>query len=666
MDSEFSYWCEAIKLQRSDRKQYKALSDLEAKSEAVKARFATWLEDSEVWDGRRLPRLGSKQYDLTRNIMVFARDIMENNPFSPSFCAWVMSNPPALYTQLNPETLAQKEAAIAEKVKSPERIDVALCDLIRADMFEAFGNDLKAAGNSPIFDYAFNNTFVTRGEKREWNALDEDAIVRDIREKGAASPHYIVTANHALYENMEYDLAKIYDGYGKLAQDVFKDAEGKSPFSLKRLHEEGLSSDDTVMLAATNTRENNYLNLASLFRRLYDVAMVNGSPENDRFENISPNALRMSRLVLKLIAQDPSQVSERRHNNMPCLIEENRPFVVRADAPELLRKLNFTGFSKGGNDFRDAMRFLTHQLDKTNALGEPLVTFAQVGMTRHDILGSISVTGESMNELPLGEYYLNKGVSMGYFTNAPDKIAPPPTDVRYDSRGEQKITYGRGRGGYDDYSGHVPAMSIEANALNPVLKNYRRCEFAACAGKAAIRHVFFNNVTEGSVKGKPNALVLKLAPTTSDALFEKNKEDIERALHHEGLDHIHVKTNGTYGCFRYQLESSLGVGALFDVDTIDKLQRAFAGLQKNARDGIEISPEILEYDLPYIRDDVKIAKFRTPKDGDIASNIKVTGKSRYDWMKNLDNAGALNPSPIVVSAQMSGVLEEPLQAIKTV
>jgi hypothetical protein len=508
-----------------------------------------------------------------------------------------------------------------------------------------------------MYDSALNNTFVTRAEKREWSALSEDAIIESIRAQGSSSPHYIITANHAFYENIDYDLATISDGYGKLAQDVFKDSEGKSPVRIKRLHEEGLSSKDTVVVAAAHTRENNYLNLASLFRRLFDVAMVNGSPENDRFENISPNALRMSRLVLKLIAESPLQVSEARVDNAPRLIADNVPFRVRADATELLRKLNFTGFSKGGNDFRDAMRFLTHQLEKVNGEGKPLVTFAKKGMVARDILESVSVTTESMNELPLGDYYLNKGVAVGYFSNAVDTIAPPPLDVHFDSRGEQKITYGMGKGGYGDYNGHEPKRSIEANASHPVISNYRRCEFAACAGKAAIRHVFFNNVTGDDGKHSTNALVLKLAPTTSDVLFEKNKKDLERALKHEGLDHVRVESNGSFGCFRYQLVSDKGTNALFDTATIAKLQRAFWGLQKNASDGIEISPEILEYDLPYIRDDVKIARFRTSEGGDVAANIKVTGKSRYDGMKHLDNiAASRQPMPIVESVANMGAV----------
>ena len=51
---------------------------------------------------------------------------------------------------------------------------------------------------------------------------------------------------------------------------------------------------DTVMIAALNTRPNNFLNLAQLFQRLFDIDEADkGDPRKDTFQNVSPIAMMM-------------------------------------------------------------------------------------------------------------------------------------------------------------------------------------------------------------------------------------------------------------------------------------------------------------------------------------------------------------------------------------
>lgn len=599
---------EAYRLAGSGRDGYKALTRSGAQKDWAKINeaFESFKLDSSRWDGVHAPLKGSKLYNKLITGLDFTANIMPN-PFRAAFMLWALERP---YLQNSLQQVAQ---ATQESVHY---------DQFRGHMLEAFGQDLKAKGNCPMMADEKNNTYVTKLSDGSWKALSEEEVAGLIRGGAQGGPHVFVTANHAFLETMD-DLTPITSGYEELIAEVTKGEAKLVPFD-----REPKAPGQTILIAATNTRENNFLNLAQLFHRLHEIDEANQKgPQTDQFRYCSPIAKQMVVTLLQSMVQDPSRIVHDQNGAPPCLVSGDAPVLLRPDAAEIIRNVQFHGFSKGGNDFRDGMRLLTHTLNRTTAAGQPLF---QTEIASHDIVkdivSNLSVTVQSLNEKPMHPWYKSRGVSVTYFSNRHDTIALPP-EIEYTQEDPSVVYHGPTKA-----NGHYPGVIME-NLSHPYILQHYRCALASLAQKPAIRFVLYQEISEG------HGLVLKTAPGTTDAMVESSLHMLEAAFNKAGLQDsagnpkIKIRRiEGAHGCERYELYSTQGPDDLLSRGCLFKLTQAFDALRCDASIPVVVSSAITDPCLPTLAKDVVIARrgYEGVQGIDWKDKIKVTGGEIYD------------------------------------
>jgi hypothetical protein len=538
--------------------------------------FNAWLDKPEVWNGTDRPAIGTPSYDLAKKSLGYVRNISGtmSEPWRATFCAWAMESPEL--TKILAESM--KEGAIPDY------------HLLRADIFKACGEAMcerdengVATRKSKMFDSEKNNTYLTKNSKGEWVPISEDAVAKLARDPNG--PRLLVTGTHAFYETMD-DLNPIPEMYEDIARET---APGTHfvPFDRKP------SKNDTVVICAAHTRENNFLNLEDLFRRVSDVTYLRDHPEaKDDFLHTSQMAVQMNALVLKAIAADDNEM--KRINKSKCTdgaLQPNgehglmmhdgtgdNPLKLHANAAEIVRKINFCGFSKMGNAIYDGSRFLEYQLEATDGQEHPLVQ-CEKGTTG-DILENLSLTGGSFNE--------TGRKSKSQFTkiqNRSDLIAVE--DETPYSEFNQLFMYDSGED--QKNFGHTFAHKLKGVLGNPAIFDAFATIFAPHAGKASIAHVEYNAGHE--------SLLLTTSQTTDQELFMNRRHQLEEALRRKGLGEAVVVNNGATNSKRFEVR---GID-LHSTQTIRKLEEAFSDLTTNPESGIRLSDNILGLELPAIR-----------------------------------------------------------------
>lgn len=601
----FNEWLDAVKRNRENGgnsssvskdmlKNYRAQFAATTEAfEAFKTDPAIWLNEEiwgknnqNMWDGKPafperdksgkflpIPEGGLTEVALYKKLIMgltFTAEIVPP-PYGSAFMQWAL------------EESKRDGGYIREKLKEYAKLsnDEVEYDLFRADMLEAFGQEMAKHGLAPAFesnqkpDGTFNTRYVTQKADGTWLPLPEDKVVellrRSVEKKG---PHVVITANHAFLESMD-DLRLITDGYKKLLTDPLV-TKGKTKLVTVESSDQEFAPDETILIAAEYTRENNYLNLAQLFRRLHELKHVK-DPKQDKFENTAPIAKMMVATILKSIAKHPDQI--KMVDGTPPRFTSDRVVELRSDAPEILRRAIFFGFSKGGNDFRDGMRLLTRTLDDNRAIFLP-----SEGTKIEDIISSVSLTIQSLNELKLDPYYKKHGVTVNYFSNRHDQIALEP-EIDFDHN-DSAITYV----GPTKYNGHYPGLVTE-NLSHPYILQHHQCVLAGTTGKPAIAFLRYQVVPDADRPGKNlHRLAIETAPGTSDALFphdaRNGRQDhtdrntpcaiqgVDLALAQHGLAHIKVfRIPGEHGNIRYELRSTK-YGNDIDKNEDDLLSRA--------------------------------------------------------------------------------------------
>jgi hypothetical protein len=395
----------------------------------------------------------------------------------------------------------------------------------------------------------------------------------------------LVTGTHAFYETID-DLNPIPEMYEDIARAT---APGTHfvPFDRKP------GKNDTVVICAAHTRENNFLNLEDLFRRVSDVTHLRDHPKvADNFLHTSQMAVQMNALVLKAIAADEEQMKRIKKstcsdgalqpNGEHGLIMHNgtgdNPLQLHANAAEIVRKINFCGFSKMGNAIYDGSRFLEHQFNAVDAHGKPLV-HCEKGTT-DDILENLSLTGGSFNE--------TGRKSKSQFTkvqNRSDLIAVE--DKTPYSESNQLFMYDSGED--QKNFGHTFAHKLKGVLGNSTIFDAFATIFAPHAGKASIAHVEYN--------AERDSLLLTTSQTTDQELFMHRRHQLEGALRRKGLGDAVVVSNGSTNSKRFEIRNI----DLHSPQTIKKLEEAFGDLTTDTESGIRLSDNILTLELPAIK-----------------------------------------------------------------
>jgi hypothetical protein len=636
--------------------------------------YAAFKEDQSFWNGTTAPAYGSELYHKIIKGLNMTADIMPD-PFTAIFSVWATNQDENSYLRTYLKSIAQSEN---------ESVDY---DLFRADMLKQFGEDLMGPNKdrkSRIFDDARNNTYVAKRSDGTDQILTEREVADMMRKSAEGTgPNIVITANHAFMEFMD-DLTPITTGYsdlidfatGKktLTEEVIEGAAkkkvGNKEFSVVVHEDRGArqvpidqahSKSDTVMIAAVNTRENNFLNLEQLFRRLHEIDEAGAADKDaipqDNFQSVSPIAMSMVSTLLQAAVEDGDRerITLDASKRPPQFVTGEGPIHLRADAPEILRKALFFGFSKGGNDFRDGMRLLTHTLHATR--GEHPMFVPAEGTSLKEILSSISVTVQSMNEKLMHPYYQSQGVSVTYFTSAYDSIAVPP-DIEY-SEGDPALVYS----GNAKNSGHHPDCISENLFQHPYIMQHHKAVCASLTGTPAIRFILHEVIDDPAhPKGKRHALVLKTAAGTTDAMMEEphpihykgtdtkrsypnpmsSRQLINEVLAEHGLGHLQVqRIPNRHGVSRYELrstvlQSSMAEDDLLSGPTIVKLIDTVEDLKTNFSD-VFISSAVHYPCLSVLKKDVQAARHRTGEGEDWKDNLVLTSADVYDRNIRLAN-----------------------------
>jgi hypothetical protein len=475
--------------------------------------------------------------------------------------------------------------------------------MIDAIMRERYPND-----QGILFRPEYNHHFLTEeshasGGHGKIVAMPVDEIVKLFaRPKQAKKgemddfPHIIVTSSHAQGETLK-DVTNITHGIEALARD----SEGKPlPHGYR---DKGIASGQTLTIYACDVEKSPMLNAAQLLSRILELKKVvkTGKPEKE-FNDISPGAKRIAKLILKCMAENPAMVDVDDPRPMRDIaVHATAPIALRADAVHIAHHFQLIGYSKGGNVVSDAMRYLVSELTAKNAKGRDVFIKHEQSPTRQqgertmspdnvrNLVRGIAVMAIASVEVGMSDYYKQHGVRRVAFNNHHDLIS---AHHNYEgSRDDERWMIE----GVEREGGHAPADMMGARADikgyahdDPRVARRLKEAFAPNYGKAAIARVLFG---EGAAKGH---ITIDPAAGTTDQKIEAYEGEIARAFEIVGLIgatlHRHPNNGG-----RFTIDVP-NANFATDEKALTKLQKAFSYMRENTK-GLVISQAILDEDI---------------------------------------------------------------------
>ncbi len=534
---------------RDKSKPYKA------EASKLSGAFKAWLKDETYWNGTDHPKLEGALGNDIKDVLEFANECVFFH-WNAAFLSWVMDPHNEKFQVLLKEAEAEPDAT---------RYRTFIVKLM-----EAVGEDM-ARGKSraePLLHSSYYNEqkpyqvqYKARMANGEWEDIRQEELFDMLRNPNG--PHVVFCANHAFLDSQGPDIDSMGKAFTSLYEGALADSNNPNSPKISAWDDaDGLDASKTVMVMATNTAPNRFLNLADLFRRLNEIEANHAHPEDDKFQYVSPIAVQTVATILAASVEEGEQKNIhflRGPTGKPQF--SHVTLHIRPEAMDSLRRMMFTVFSKGGNDSRDAMRLLVHALHAKTVDGKPLVIMPK-GIEIPDFVGNISMMVTGLNEEPMDQYYIDQGVLAPIYTNKPDPTAPIPAwrfnpmDPTYNFDGSAKVA-----------KGHEPNQSVEGILADWRLRDQQRMAFAGTLGKAAITDINF--VPNGNGGYDSNVLSLEVAPGTTDAMMDKALEVFNATLARDG---VRIERVGTgQGRHRYQLHGE----GLVSIDSIEKLSKAF-------------------------------------------------------------------------------------------
>jgi hypothetical protein len=449
------------------------------------------------------------------------------------------------------------------------------------DLCEAYGQALAAKGehqvHSPYFnpDAANEVHYKTRLSDGTWQDISQDELLALARDPNG--PQIVYSANHAFLDNQKTDLDGLQDQFSRLFDGsrlpVERGETSKDSGHLTTSDKPALGPTDTITVFATHTRENRFLNLAQLFKRLNEVDAHQNDPQNDRFTHLAPIAAATVETLLKSVVaeQDIAHVHYSRDAAGKAVFFD-QPVTLRPDAIDVIRRQRYRGFSKGGNDFRDAMRLLVHTLDAKDADGKPQVHVPE-GFTTKDLISNISMIVFGLNEKPMADFYREHGVQVPIVSSKNDITAPIPP-FAHDEREPVYNYHGGAKRDADGNladDGHSPKYSVDGMLADWRIHDLLRMHGAVSQGQAAITDINFLVKADGSYDD--NALTLNVAHGTTDEKMQQALVPLRQALDEAGLTGTQLERVGSgQGRDRYRLVNHDTGMKLVTSENIEKLQ----------------------------------------------------------------------------------------------
>ncbi len=541
----FTFWQQAIQHVRDNtwnaiRKQYNAPA--EAVSDAFKAR----MQDATYWDGVTRPALGKKLHKDILDALEFSAAI-KPLPWASAFQTWTLND-------------RHFDALVMAAQAQPELFNY---DRFRGDVFESVGHALADGPDGQRLtspEYNSKNPgvarYVTLDKDGNRMALSIEQVTKLLRDPNG--PHVIVSANHAFLESFDEDVKGVFKAYKKMYEHT-NGAEGKT---LATVDKEDLSRDDTVMICALHTLENKYLNLAQLFNRVGEIEALHGDPMKDKFVHTAPVAIETTAMVLRtLVAEDEIGLIQPKRDEArtPHFVAEGATVHVTPEGIENLKRRIGEGFSKGGNDMRDAMRLLVHTLDS------PQVKLPK-GVSVADVISHISLTVTALNEMKMADYYRQNGVRVMHISNGNDTIAPVPH--RPHDHADPVLNYI----GIADYDGHAPSIAAKGIIADERTSAHFKTTFASTNDHAALSGIHLVDDENG-----PDAHLLRLevSPGTTDAIMQQAFTTLQEKLAARQLGHVTLSQTKSFGTDRFVLTAGDGA-PLITPEHIEAVREALA------------------------------------------------------------------------------------------
>lgn len=419
------------------------------------------------------------------------------------------------------------------------------------------------------------------------NQINPDAIIEQFaRHDPTKWPNLLLNCNHARVATSQ-SVSGIMEGFHRLASDCFSDGKGK-PRELKLImnHDDRPDQNDddsgkaTIMLSAVFNHWNAFGNSGTLIHRIHQLDDVYekeaaGGYASQRarekamigtgFGCMSPASIMLAKLMLKLIAKDPSQITipareefeeigsyddgkiYKSNRLSELLTNSDQPIKLREDAEQILQHILPQGYSKGGNIMTDAVRFLLLDLVRLQELSH--------GTAAHEI----DVKGLMFN---LGILAINP--------------AETPLTAYEEKMGMRRLMIASTRDGIIDHFISRPIMKALKTPLAGGRQGYY--EVTPKAKLESLGHDYFDALGRSGRHGEGEASGYVADPkklVTTTAEMKKTAHEVRsrlRVIHAAcynalGISDVHEREDG-----RFEIEFSRGA----DSARIQKIANALA------------------------------------------------------------------------------------------
>jgi hypothetical protein len=379
----------------------------------------------------------------------------------------------------------------------------------------------------------------------------------------------------------------------------------------------------TLIVSSVYNDRNAWVNGGKLIRRLnnlydmHDQSGKEGAQTRDTsayLRDISPAAIRLAKLMLYLIVQDPKQVS------IPAQIDPDKgatqyftqgsQIAIRDDAARVLQHIKPMGYSKGGNIVTDAVRYLITELEQPGVFQLPGLAADASVTERHKVIAKLIH--------PMGIFCVNPGIcpltarekSCGMrrltIRNTYDKITAHLFKRQEGRFGERDDVYkhnGTARKelghsipdalGNEDKPGYLTdetgihnntPLTEEERNIHQEIKSRLKTYFAACIDAVGISNIHYD-------AHRANEFEIEFSGGVSSSLVAQRKGAIFEALKTAGFTNARIEdTPLDNGNYRFHVAPSRSDALQGDrTSTIVKLIKAFEDLSTTKDNKVFVS-----------------------------------------------------------------------------
>lgn len=411
--------------------------------------------------------------------------------------------------------------------KSPEQLRVEICEEVGQAMLKRH-QELGLGHPESVMHQGGKPRYLVETDDEKHTEIDEETLARLVAKNGG--PRVVMTGNHCWLEQEKPDISMATSPIHTLMKHATGDVVQQSEKGPVQVNEEftftsggeevdldSLGQDSTLLVTLAYTRENNFLNLASLFERLIEVKKDYEGIEEDNFSKVSPASNYFVATLLKTIANNPEVVNvpEPGQGGPFKFVKEGETLSLSAAAPGRMRDMICYAFSQGGNTIYDALRVYGHALE-TEAVKVPQGEEKEIFIKQMN--ASLSATFCGLNEIPLKKNYVDMGLHAALVTGVGDAIAVESGLDAHHFNPHLIIENGT----------HLPPAFMQAIMEDPRTRARVMSHSAPLAGADRASVAMMDVVDD-------HTLSFELGPTTHEGKFRRAAEQFKDALLEAGV-----------------------------------------------------------------------------------------------------------------------------------